>query len=163
MILIASDFDDQTLSAVAWLIKNDVDIQLSVSRRRSFWIICSSTRLPFCLLSRWRILCRHHGFGKPGAVRSPTGAKRRNLPRMKTLIEWGLVSKGDTLVIDNHNDSDAKILDQAMVKYKDQTMTFNEWGSRSLGGLLFAFTTGQRRRAVREPWLTSGQQNGRDR
>jgi hypothetical protein len=67
------------------------------------------------------------------ADRSGLGDYESNLPRMKTLMDWGLVNKGDTLVIANHSDSDAEILDHTTVRYKGETLTFNEWGSKVTG------------------------------
>ena len=134
IILIASDFDEQTLSAVAWLIQNDVDIsafRITPKKFMDHLFFDASAILPPDSLEGFYvdILASE----KVGAVHPPIGKKRTNLPRMKTLLEWGLVSKGDTLVIVNHSDSDAEVLDYATVKYKGETLTFNDWGSRVTG------------------------------
>jgi hypothetical protein len=134
IILIASDFDDQTLSAVAWLIKNGVDIsafRITPKELLDHLFFDVSTILPPDSLDGFYvdILVQDNAdLGQP-----ITATKRRNLPRMKTLLEWGLVSMGDILVIDNYPDSDAEVLDHATVKYKGETMTFNEWGSKVTG------------------------------
>ena len=134
IILIASDFDDQTLSAVAWLIKNAVDIsafRITPKKFLDHLFFDASAILPPGSLEGFYVDIM--ASEKAGAGQPSTGAKRRNLPRMKMLMEWGLVSKGDTLVIDNHNDSEAEVLDHATVKYKGETLTFNEWGSKVTG------------------------------
>ena len=133
IILIASDFDEQTLSAVAWLIKNDVDISAFRITPKTFQehlFFDASVILPPESLDSFYVDISAPK--KPVAIR-PGGEGRRNLPRMKTLMEWGLVSKGDILVIVNHNDSDAEVLDHSTVKYKDESLTFNEWGSKVTG------------------------------
>ena len=47
---------------------------------------------------------------------------------MKTLMEWGIVSQGDTLEIAKHDGSDAEVLDDKTVRYRDEPMSFNKWG-----------------------------------
>ena len=68
----------------------------------------------------------------PSVSRTSRG-KRTFLPRMAKLIDWGVVKKGDKLVIRNYSDSDAEVIDDKRVRFKDREMTFNEWGSEVTG------------------------------
>jgi hypothetical protein len=134
IILIASDFDDQTLSAVAWLIKNGVDIsafRITPQKFQDHLFIDASMILPPDSLEGFYVDIA--ASDKSTVVRASGGKGRRNLPRMKKLMDWGLVNKGDTLVVVNHGDSDAEVLDHTTVRYKGESLTFNEWGSKVTG------------------------------
>jgi hypothetical protein len=134
IILIASDFDDQTLSAVAWLIKNRVDIsafRITPKKFQDHLFLEASIVLPPDSLESFYVDITQSTKSTP--ARRNDGKVRRNLPRMKALMDWGLLSRGDTLVIVNHSGSDAQVLDHATVKYKDDNLTFNEWGSKVTG------------------------------
>ena len=50
---------------------------------------------------------------------------------MKTLMEWGLVSKGDTLVIDNMVIPTRRYWTMQQLSTRTNTITFNEWGSNN--------------------------------
>ena len=55
------------------------------------------------------------------------------LPKMDKLIEYGLVSPGDTLYICNSEGSDATLIDAKYVNYNGEKLTLNEWGCKVTG------------------------------
>lgn len=56
------------------------------------------------------------------------------LPKMDKLIEYGLVSPGDTLYITcNPEGSEARLIDAKYVDFMGQKMTLNEWGCKVTG------------------------------
>lgn len=52
---------------------------------------------------------------------------------MKTLMEWGLIKPGDTVVIVNQDNSEATVLDHKFVRYNGEDISFNAWGSKVTG------------------------------
>lgn len=56
------------------------------------------------------------------------------LPKMKKLIEYGLINIGDKIYLVNKPDnSEATLLDSTHVDYKGKKMTLNEWGCELTG------------------------------
>lgn len=56
------------------------------------------------------------------------------LPKMDKLIEYGLVTPGDTLYITcNPDGSDATLIDSKYVDYNGEKLTLNEWGCKVTG------------------------------
>jgi hypothetical protein len=134
IILIASDYDEQTLSAVAWLISNDVDIQafsLKPAKHGSDVFLDVNRVLPPGDIEDFYVDIAGIS-AVPGANRISRG-KRTFLPRMGRLMQWGVVKKGDKLVINNFEDSEAEVIDDKRVRFKGQEMTFNEWGMKVTG------------------------------
>lgn len=134
IILLASDFDEQTLSAVAWLISNGLDIaafRITPKRFQQQVFLDASRVLPPDKVEDFYV-----DIASPERnviASAMINRARTNLPRMKKLMEWGLVRSGDWLVIRNQDDSEAEVIDDKRVKYKGQEMTYNEWGARVTG------------------------------
>lgn len=62
-------------------------------------------------------------------VQINTKVNETSLPKMKDLIEAGLINVGDKLVITfKPDDSEATLLDSNTVEYNGKEMTLNEWG-----------------------------------
>lgn len=56
------------------------------------------------------------------------------LPKMKKLIEYGLIKVGDKIYLVNKpENSEATLLDATHVEYNGEKMTLNEWGCRLTG------------------------------
>ena len=134
IILLASSFDKQTLSAVAWLIKNKVDIaafELSPKRVGSALFLDVQRILPPDGLDDFFMdVVAHEGASRATASDVRT---RTFLPRMRTLMEWGILKKGDILFIVDHDDSEAEVADHKAVRFKGAPMSFNDWGSKVTG------------------------------
>ena len=136
IILVASSFDPQTLSAVAWLIANNVDIScfsimpLKINNQVFLQV---DRVLPPSSLEDFYVEIKDNEAAE--LEKSPIGITRTNLPRMPKLFEWGLIKEGDKLYIKNHDKeaSLAEVIDQRFVNYKGNKMTYNQWGQDVTG------------------------------
>lgn len=138
IILIASAFDDQTLSAVAWLISNNVDIScftitpLQIGNQSFLDII---KVLPPEQLDRFYVnIASKTSFIKQGSVKvTQDKIKRTTLPRMNKLFEWNILKAGDALKIKNFDQSEAEVVDSNNVRFQNETIPYNTWGQRVTG------------------------------
>ena len=136
IILVASSFDTQTLSAVAWLISNNVDIScfsimpLKINNQVFLQV---DRILPPSSIEDFYINIEDNKEVEVG--KNQTEIIRTNLPRMPKLFEWGLLKKGDKLYIRNHDKeaSTAEVIDQRFVNYKGNKITYNQWGQDVTG------------------------------
>ena len=62
-----------------------------------------------------------------------TKRKSTQLPKMDWLIEQGIINIGDEVYLINHPEQIATIEDGKNVKYKDQVMSFNQFGCELTG------------------------------
>lgn len=134
IILIASDFDNQTLSAVAWLISNKVDIScfsLSPLQIGEGIFIDINRLLPPPMLEDFYVDIDRKKQSKLDVIGGP--APKNYLPRMQKLFEWGLLLTGATVVIKNNQDLEAVVIDANNVSHKGEILTFNQWGKKVTG------------------------------
>ena len=136
IVLVSSGFDPQTLSAVSWLIANNVDIQcftLTPGGLLGQHFLELVRILPPTLLEE-----NYVGF-KPGivseqaVVTSTSTGGRQSLPDIKRLFEVGLLKAGDILAIRGSNDSEATVVSANEVDFRAQRLSFNKWGQRVKG------------------------------
>lgn len=134
IILLASNFDEQTLSAVAWLIANGLDIaafRITPKRFKEQIFIDASHVLPTDYIEDFYVDIASPK--RSNTSLSQATRTRTNLPRMKKLFEWSIVHSGDILVIVNQEDSEAEVVNHKRVRYNEHEMSFNEWGSKVMG------------------------------
>lgn len=55
------------------------------------------------------------------------------LPRIPGMFQSGIIKAGDILTILNHEDSEAIAVDESNIRYRDQVMSYNEWGQKVTG------------------------------
>ena len=97
IILVASDFDEQTLSAVAWLNSNQVDmscyklIPFKISERL---FIKTDKVLPVADCDEYYVNLMDKAL--PSAKKG-TRITRRSLPKIDAMIGWGVVKAGDII------------------------------------------------------------------
>jgi len=139
IILMASSFDDQTLSAVAWLIKNGVDIsclQLQPLKMGNELLLDIERVLPPISLDNY--------FSDIESVRrisrvdaltgDDQGLTKRYYPRMPELFAKGIIKKGDELSIKGFGEeSKATAYSEKLVEYKEKKISYNEWGQKVTG------------------------------
>jgi len=133
VLLIASSFDPQTLSAVAWLIKNGVDIavfELNAKRVGDKVYLDLLRVLPPKPLSSFYVSFDDRPSGGGGGS---GGEGRRRLPRIPELMNWGIIKQGDALEIKNHANSDAVVVNDKTVEFRAQEMSYNDWGQSVTG------------------------------
>jgi hypothetical protein len=148
IILIASDFDEQTLSATAWMSKNGIDISCVRIKPKEHSIKPKADTTnpnedttPSLFLEITRMIPPRKvegffvSFPDPSAsgdrvTRLQTGMTKESLPRMAKLIEWGILKPGDKLNIKGREDSEAEVIDDKYVKFNDKTLSYNDWGRK---------------------------------
>ncbi|HDK7163568.1 TPA: hypothetical protein PTV74_001149 [Clostridium botulinum] len=135
IILIASSFDKQTLSAAAWLIGNNVDIscfELSPMKIENNYFIDINRILPPLSLEDFYIEVDDKK--RPTyTTKSATPITRNTFPGMDKLFEWGIIKGGDAVVIKNRDNSEATVIDSKYVHFKGEKLTFNKWGQKVTG------------------------------
>ncbi|EPY2281123.1 hypothetical protein ACXAT1_002036 [Clostridium sporogenes] len=135
IILIASSFDKQTLSAAAWLIGNNVDIscfELSPMKIENNYFIDINRILPPLALEDFYIEVDDKK--RPTyTTKSSTPITRNTFPGMDKLFEWGIIKGGDAVVIKNRDNSEATVIDSKYVDFKGEKLTFNKWGQKVTG------------------------------
>ena len=126
VILVSSEFNDQTLSTVSWLNSNGVDIscfQLTPYRISGSVLLDVEKILPLAESSDYYVSLFESG--RPG--RPPRGlTKRRNLPRIDAMLEWGVVEPGDTIIAKNRGDR-ATLLANGNVSVDGEEMAMHKW------------------------------------
>ncbi|EJO5348829.1 hypothetical protein NRP93_002965 [Clostridium botulinum] len=135
IILIASSFDKQTLSAAAWLIANDVDIscfELSPIKIEDNYFIDINRILPPPALEDFYVEVDDKKRLTYTAKRD-TAITRTTFPAMDKLFEWGIIKSGDVVVIKNRDNSEATVIDSKYVDFKGEKLTFNKWGQKVTG------------------------------
>ncbi len=127
IILVASDFDEQTKSAVAWLNQNGVDLhcyKLVPYQIGDELYISSEKVLPLESYEDYFIdLLTPSSRTKIKRKRQIT---RRYLPRIDALLEWGVVKEGDLLKVKDH-DAVAKLLKNGNIEVDNIEKSLQQW------------------------------------
>ncbi|MEG4028169.1 MULTISPECIES: hypothetical protein [unclassified Microcoleus] len=137
IILIASSFDEQTLSAVAWLISNGVDaICLNITPvfigEQGFLSI--EKILPPAQLDDFYVgLAGESSTIKEEIISTASAFNRTWLPRMDQLFDWELIKAGDSIEIKEFESSEAIIIDPTFVIFKGEEISYNNWGKKVTG------------------------------
>lgn len=126
IILVASEFDKQTLSAVAWLNKNKVDI--------SCYQICPYKIENNILLDMKKVLptVSHEDFyvdiisTNSITKNISENITRRTLPKIDTLLKWHIVEPGDVLVAKDTSE-EAVLNEDGQVKVGNKIMSLQQW------------------------------------
>ncbi|CAA9889636.1 conserved hypothetical protein [Candidatus Methylobacter favarea] len=137
ILLVASEFDAQTLSAISWLIANGVDFScftLNPGKLLDQYFVNVEQVLPLPTLEN-NYVDIYSGSSLSNSkqrMSSATGSKQY-LPRIPQLFEWDILKQGDILTIANKENSEAEVLSKTEVRHKGEAMTYNEWGKRITG------------------------------
>lgn len=127
IILVASDFDEQTLSAVAWLNANNVDISCyrlvpyKINEEVYFYV---EKILPITNYQDYYVNLMDKSIIK--AASSEKKFTRRFLPRIDTMLEWGVVKEGDIIVAKNKKD-EAELLSNGNVLVCGEEKSMQIW------------------------------------
>lgn len=136
IVLISSSFDDQTLSACAWLAKGGTPIEcitLSPFRYQQQIFLAVEKVIPPPTLADFFVEVADRS--RPRAVRPSrkAAAEKATLPRMPKLFEWGIVKPSDPVYVINHRDRPARVLTSSTVEFEGQKLGFNDWGKLVTG------------------------------
>jgi hypothetical protein len=125
LILVASEIDDQTKSAIAWLNQNGLDIQcfeLDVYLIENKIYFQPQRILPLLSYSDFYV-----GFKTPGQKSSPTtGITRRNLPRIDELLREKVVYEGDIITPKDHP-GESILIKNGNVDVNGEEMSMQVW------------------------------------
>lgn len=133
ILLIAASFDPQTLSACAWLAKNNIDIRcITISpidyEQQCFLRI--EQIIPPPALEKFYVEVADSIKSTTVTTSSTSIQPRQVLPLMRDIINWKLIAEGDIVYIRNYESESAEIIDHTYVKYKEEKMKYNEWGKK---------------------------------
>ena len=136
IVLVAPDFDKETLSACAWLSANGIDLRcitVSPFKYNQQVFLAVERILPPPRLDEFNV-----GVAKPSEneVKSSKGksvAVKESLPRMPALFGWKIVNPGDKVYIKGHPAEKAEAIDAKTVKFDGQALSYNEWGKKVTG------------------------------
>lgn len=164
IILVASAFDEQTLSAVAWLNSNNVDI--------SCYQICPYELNNVVLLDMKKILpvVEYEDFyvnvAKKGNLTKERSKDitRRSLPKIDALMEWGIVQPGDALIAKGtiekailQGNGDVKKADGEIVSIQQWLKGVFGWSSVQTYAFCIDEKTGKTLMDLREEYMQSHQ------
>ena len=135
IILVASDFDEQTLSAVAWLNSNSVDIscyQINLNKANEKVIINIKKILPVGDFNDYLVnITKSTTFVSKKRTSNIT---RKILPKIDTLIEWGIVKPGDILVAAPNKNNEVILQKDGNIKTKEnEILSIQQWLKKITG------------------------------
>lgn len=134
IILIASEFDRQTESAVAWLISNNVDISCFTIRPIKFdekYYLRVERILPPPSLEDYFVHIASGSSNEKTEIKSRV--ERSILPKMDKLFEWELIKEGDKLYIKNRPNEIGIAIDDKYVQVDGEKLTYHGWGKKVTG------------------------------
>lgn len=165
IILVASDYDEQTLSAVAWLNSNNVDItcfKMIPYKIQDEVYINIEKVLPVNSFKDFYV-----NFLDSPAKSSlqKKGITRRSLPKINEMLEWGVVKAGDTIVAKGRDD-EGVLLANGNVEVNGEEISMQKWlkelfGWNSIQTYVFAVhkETGKTLSQIREEYMEKEQES----
>ena len=160
IILVASDFDEQTLSAVAWLNSNNVDMscfRLTPYKLNEDLFFYVEKLLPVTNYDDYYV-----NLMDKSVMTTVTGDKkitRRSLPKIDLMLEWGVVEEGDIIVAKGRED-EGRLLSNGNVTVNGEEKSMQAWlkeiyGWSSVQTYVFAVhkETGKTLSQIREEYM----------
>lgn len=132
VILVASSFDEQTLSAVAWLNSNQVDMacfKLTPFMIQDKVYVNVEKVLPVTDYDDYYVNLMDQD---SPMIKKPSGIKRRSLPKIHTLLEWGVVKAGDVIVAKGRDD-EGVLLGNGNIMVDGREMSLQMWLQKVFG------------------------------
>jgi hypothetical protein len=161
IILVASDFDEQTLSAVAWLNSNNVDMscyRLTPYKLNEDLFFYVEKLLPVTNYDDYYV-----NLMDKSLIATASGEKkiiRRSLPKIDLMLEWGVVKEGDIIVAKGRED-EGRLLSNGNVMVNGEEKSMQAWlkeiyGWSSVQTNVFAVhkETGKTLSQIREEYMT---------
>jgi len=126
IILVASDFDEQTLSAVAWLNSNNVDMscyKLIPYKIDQDVYLSIEKVLPLDNYDDYYVTFLEKVSSKTAPSKS---VSRRLLPKIDTMLKWGVVKEGDIIKAKDYPD-EGSLLGNGNVLASGQEISLQKW------------------------------------
>ncbi len=165
IILAASDFDEQTLSAVAWLNSNGVDIscyRLIPYKLDDKTYIRAERILPVATYDQYYVNLMDRSI--PVSAKTDRQMTRRVLPRIDAMLEWGIVKEGDIIGAKDRED-EGVLQNSGKVKVAEELLSLQEWLKRVYGwssvrtySLAIHKATGKTLSQIREEYMIEQEQ-----
>lgn len=166
IILVASDFDEQTLSAVAWLNSNNVDMscyKLTPYKLNEEIYLNVEKLLPLTEYNDYYVDLMDKSILTAGKGRKKM--TRRSLPKIDLMLEWGVVKEGDTIIAKGRED-EAVLLSNGNVMIDGEERSMQAWlkdiyGWSSVQTYVFAVhkETGKTLSQIREEYMEQEKEN----
>lgn len=160
IILVASDFDEQTLSAVAWLNSNKVDMscyRLTPYKLNEDLFFYVEKLLPVTNYDDYYV-----DLMDKSVITTVIGDKkitRRSLPKIDLMLEWGVVKEGDIIAAKARED-EGRLLSNGNVMVNGEEKSMQAWlkeiyGWSSVQTYVFAVhkETGKTLSQIREEYM----------
>jgi len=139
IILVASDFDDRTMAACSWLVKNGIPLRCVRVRPHAFeggYVLLEvTTVLPPPELEDWFVEIGEKSDHKT----APTGGGRGG-PRvyLQDLFDAGLIKSGDKIRVGSHSDKIGTFVDADTVELEGAQMSPTQYGLKVTGWSAFS-------------------------
>lgn len=133
IILVASEFDEQTLSAVAWLNSNQVDIscfQICPYRIGDRILLDMKKVLPVVEYEDFYVNVASRGSIVKGKKKN---ISRKTLPKIDTMMEWGIVEAGDVLKAKGTAEEAVLLANGQVETASGDTLSIQQWLKGVLG------------------------------
>lgn len=166
IILVASEFDEQTLSAVAWLNSNNVDMScycLTPYKLNDDIYFNVVKQLPVTNHDEYYVNLMDKSIFPTS--KNEKRITRRSLPKIDLMLEWGVVKEGDKLVAKGKED-EVTLLENGNVLVDGQEKSIQVWlkgvfGWSSVQTYVFAVhkETGKTLSQIREEYMLRAELN----
>lgn len=126
IILAASDYDDQTLSAIAWLDSNNVDMscfKLTPYKIDNKILINPEKLLPLNSYDDYYVNLMDNNLP---AEKYTKDIIRRSLPKIDAMLGWGVVKAGDIIVARDHTD-EGTLLKNGNISVNGKELSMQMW------------------------------------
>ncbi|KXH86961.1 hypothetical protein [Sporosarcina sp. HYO08] len=126
IILVAADYDEQTLSAVAWLNSNNVDIscyKLTPYTINDDIFISTEKVLPVNTYHDFYVNLLETPLKSSSQKKKST---RRNLPKISEMLQWGVVKAGDIIVAKGKKD-EGILLANGNAQVNGEELSMQKW------------------------------------
>lgn len=137
IILVASDFDKEVLSACAWLRQNGIEIsciRISPFENGEQPLLIIEQVLPTVALEDMITPIAKQIAIESCIATDPDDRKSRTtLPTIATLFEQKLIESGDEVIIKGRPEQVATALNHKQVQFEGITLPWNEWAKRVTG------------------------------
>lgn len=160
IILVASGFDEQTLSAVAWLNSNNVDMscfRLTPYKLNDEVYFYVEKLLPVTKYDDYYVNLMDKSI--TASIPSDKKTTRRSLPKIDLMLEWGVVKEGDIIVAKGKEEGGTLLSNgNVMVNGKEKSMQVwlkEVYGWSSVQTYVFAVhkETGKTLSQIREEYM----------
>jgi hypothetical protein len=124
IILVSNGFDEQTLSSVAWLIGNKVDISCYSIEPYEFnneILIEFKKLLPLKKIEEFYVDVLGNNYNRKETINKT----RESLPKIEALLRWGVVKAGD--IITSKNESVELLANGKVKTIKGNETSLHEW------------------------------------